>query len=175
MLFGALFKPLDIIYEDSNILILNKPSGIEVTGDNSLSSHVEKLYKLNGLNFIKPCHRLDRNTSGLVLFAKNQPALEELLDLFKTNKIEKHYHAITYGIPNKKYQYMTAYLFKDTKKSLVYISDEQKKGYLEIKTSYNVLGTNFEHNLALLDVQIYTRKNTSNKSSSSSYWLSYFR
>lgn len=140
-----------------------------------MSSQIEREYKLNGLNFVKPCHRLDRNTSGIVLFAKNQPALEELLDLFKTGKIEKHYQAITYGIPNKKYQYMTAYLFKDTKKSLVYISDNPKKGYLEIKTSYNVLGTDLKHNLALLDVQIYTRKNTSNKSSSSSYRLSYFR
>ena len=59
--------------------------------------------------------------------------------MFKESKIEKHYRAITYGIPKIKYQYMTAYLFKDQKKSLVYISDEKKKGYQEIKTSYNVI------------------------------------
>lgn len=147
---------LEIIYEDDNIILVNKPINIEVTGENSLTSHIQKIYQEKGFNFIEPCHRLDRNTSGLILFAKNQESLTELLNMFKENKIEKHYRAITYGIPNKKHEYLVAYLFKDTKKSLVYISNDRKKGYQEIKTSYNLISCDKKNNLALLDIQLHT-------------------
>ena len=70
---------LDIVFEDDNILIVNKCSGIEVTGDNSLTSEIHLKY--SSLEFRPmPCHRLDRNTTGLVLFAKNQKSLDILLD-----------------------------------------------------------------------------------------------
>lgn len=147
---------LEIIYEDDNIILVNKPINIEVTGENSLTSHIQTIYQEKGFKFIEPCHRLDRNTSGLILFAKNQESLTELLNMFKENKIEKHYRAITYGIPNKKYEYLVAYLFKDKKKSLVYISNDRKKGYQEIKTSYNLISCDKKNNLALLDIQLHT-------------------
>ena len=76
--------------------------------------------------------------------------------MFKENRIEKHYRTIVYGIPNKKFQYLTAYLFKDNKKSLVYISDEKKKGFLEIKTSYNLIASDIKNNLSLLDIELHT-------------------
>lgn len=147
---------LDIIFEDDNILVINKPVGIEVT-DNSnneitLTSLCEKY--LNG--FVKPCHRLDRNTTGLVLFAKNQEALGILLDKFKKKEIEKHYIATVYGIPKKKRERLEAYLFKDTKKSLVYISDEPKKGYQKIITSYKIISENKENNTCILDINLET-------------------
>lgn len=156
LLFASNSKTFDIIYEDSNIVIVNKPINIEVTGENSLTSNMQKIYKEKGVNFIEPCHRLDRNTSGIILFAKNPNSLKELLAMFKENKIEKHYRAIICGIPNKNYQFLTAYLFKDTKKSLVYISDDKKKGYQEIKTSYNLISYDKNNNLALLDVTLHT-------------------
>ena len=60
----------DIIYEDDNILIINKPVNLEVTGNNSLTEFIHKKY--SNCEFLPmPCHRLDRNTSGLILFAKN--------------------------------------------------------------------------------------------------------
>ena len=62
LLFSSNKVNLDFIYEDVNIAIINKPVGIEVTGENSLSRHLEDFYKNKGINFIKPCHRLDRNT-----------------------------------------------------------------------------------------------------------------
>ena len=65
---------LDIIYEDDNILLINKPSNIEVTGSQSLTEVIHKLY--SGCDFLPmPCHRLDRNTTGLILFAKNEESL----------------------------------------------------------------------------------------------------
>lgn len=156
LLFKISSINLEIIYEDDNIILVNKPINIEVTGKDSLTSHIQKIYQEKGFNFIEPCHRLDRNTSGLILFAKNKESLNELLSMFKENKIEKHYRAITYGIPRKKFEYLVAYLFKDTKKSLVYISNDRKKGYQEIKTSYNLISCDKENNLALLDIELHT-------------------
>ena len=144
---------LDIIYEDKNILLLNKPINIEVTGQNSLTDIVHKLYKSQ--KFLPmPCHRLDRNTSGLILFAKNKTALDILLDKFKHHEIEKHYLALVYGIPKRKSEKLTAYLFKDSSKSLVYISDVPKKGYSKIITSYSLIES--FNNTSLLDVEIET-------------------
>ena len=145
---------VEVIYEDSNILIINKPNNIEVTGSNSLTSIVHDIYK--NLEFKPmPCHRLDRNTTGLILFAKNQIALDILFDKFKKHEIEKHYIAKVYGIPKDNFRREEAYLFKDNKKSMVYISDVPKKGYSKIITEYSVISRN-DDNTSVLDVKIET-------------------
>lgn len=152
-----LLKPkisLDIIFEDDNILIINKPYSLEVTGPNSLTTIVNESYNNSDFNYM-PCHRIDRNTTGLVLFAKNQISLDILLSKFKNHEIEKHYLALVYGIPRSKYKRNEAYLFKDSKKSYVYISDIYKKGYQKIVTTYNVL-KKYDNNTSLLDVEIET-------------------
>ena len=145
---------LDIVYEDSNILIINKPTNLEVTGPDSLTSIVHSIYK-NSDFLPMPCHRLDRNTNGLVLFAKNKASLEILLKKFKNHEIQKKYLALVYGKPKNKKARLEAYLFKDNKKSLVYISDEFKTGYQKIITSYTVINE-FENNSSLLEVEIET-------------------
>ena len=145
---------LDIVYEDSNILIINKPTNLEVTGPDSLTNIVHSIYK-NSDFLPMPCHRLDRNTTGLVLFAKNDIALNILFDKFKKHEIKKSYTALVYGIPKIKNSRLEAYLFKDNKKSLVYISDEFKTGYQKIITSYTVINE-FENNSSLLEVEIET-------------------
>ena len=142
---------LSTIYEDDNILVIDKPTNIEVVGENSVTSILEKKYP-----YIKPCHRLDRNTTGLVLFAKNEESLNILLDKFKNHEIEKHYRATIYGIPKVKKAKLEAFLFKDSKKSLVYISDEPKKGYQKIITSYEVIKEDKKQNISVLDVKLET-------------------
>ena len=152
-----LLKPnisLDIVYEDNNILIINKPFNLEVTGINSLTTIIHEKYKDSSF-LPMPCHRLDRNTSGLVLFAKNEEALNILLEKFKHHEIEKHYLALVYGHPKENFKRCEAYLFKDNKKSMVYINDTFKKGYKKIITTYNVLERR-KDNTSLLDVEIET-------------------
>ena len=146
------FEKLNIVFEDENILVINKPFGIEVVGNNSLTTMCEKYIN----SFVKPCHRLDRNTTGLVLFAKNEDALNILLDKFKKREIDKYYKATVYGILTKKQDILEAYLFKDTKKSLVYISDTYKKGYQKIITSYKVINENKANNTSILDIKLET-------------------
>ena len=104
-----------------------------------------------------PCHRLDRNTTGLILFAKNEESLHIILDKFKNHEIEKHYLAWVYGIPTKTPKTCEAFLFKDSKASHVYISDNFKKGYQKIITTYNVIEKR-ANNTCILDVQIETGK-----------------
>lgn len=145
---------LNIVFEDENILIINKPTNLEVTGNNSLTTIVH--HKYSNCKFSPmPCHRLDRNTTGLVLFAKNEQSLNILLDKFKNHEIRKKYLALVYGIPEVKKARLEAYLFKDTKKSMVYISDNFKTGYQKIITSYSVL-EEYDNNSALLEVEIET-------------------
>lgn len=167
---------IPIIYEDDNIVIFNKPFNLEVTGENnSLCEYAKKLFSNNENTFIEPCHRLDMNTSGLVLFARNQFSLDALLNAFKQHQIEKHYICVVYGIPNIKRQKLESYLFKDSKKALVYISDTEKNKYQKIITSYTVLKENKSKNIALLDILLETRKNPSNKSTFSTHRLSHIR
>lgn len=152
-----LFKALsfETIYEDDNIVVFNKPVSLEVTGENSLTSYLKNSEKYQ---FIEPCHRLDRNTTGLVLYAKNEITLDIILDKFKNHEIEKHYICTVVGIPKKSNATLLAYLFKDNKKSIVYISDEPQKGYQKILTSYKILETDAKNNLSKLDVQLHTGK-----------------
>ena len=145
---------IDKIFEDNNILIVNKPVNIEVTGENSITEILSRNYEEDKFK-PQPCHRIDRNTTGLVIFAKNKEALNIMLDKFKKHEIEKHYLAVVYGIPKKKKDRLEAYLFKDNKKCRVYISDVPKKGYQKIITSYSVLEER-KNNTTVLDVEIET-------------------
>lgn len=155
----ALLPPtfkLDIFFEDNHILILNKPYNLEVTGENSLTTYVHQHYK-NAKIKPMPCHRIDRNTIGLVLFAKTEEVLTILLDKFKQHEIKKYYLALVYGVPKVTYKRCEAFLFKDNKKAYVYISDSFKKGYQKIVTTYHVL-EKYDNNTSLLNVEIETGK-----------------
>lgn len=147
----------EIIYEDSNIIILNKPVGIEVISENSKNSITRQLQeKYCSFKFPYPAHRLDRNTSGLMIFAKNLKTLEILFDKFKKHEIEKYYTCVCVGCPLKKEANLNAFLLKDNKKSIVYVSNVPKKNYLPIETYYKVLKINKQKNLSLLHVLIKT-------------------
>lgn len=149
---------LQIIYEDENILAINKPSGISVTENQYSEATLTSLVKKQFGNALEPCHRLDRNTTGLILYAKNKPALSILLQKFKNHEIEKHYKATVFGIPTKKHAILTAYLFKDSKKSLVYISDTPQKNYTKIITEYTVISEHLENATCELDIILHTGK-----------------
>ena len=148
---------LTVVYEDNNILIINKPAGISVTEESRNNSiTLEKMVKEQYGNNVNPCHRLDRNTSGLVIFSKNDETFKILLNKFRNHEIEKHYKAKVYGILKEKHKILKAYLFKDSKKNIVYISNFKKTGYQEIITEYTVLKE--EENISYLDIILHTGK-----------------
>ena len=147
-LLGVSEFKIDKVYEDDNILVVNKPINVEVV--DSLESKLAKDY-----NFIRACHRIDRNTIGLVVFAKNPETLDSIVDLFATEKIEKHYIACCYGIA-KQFADEYAYLFKDSKKALVYVSDQPQKGAVKIHTSYKLIQKNVNKKSSLINVTLHT-------------------
>ena len=76
---------IPVIYEDDNIIIFNKPKDLEVTGIESLTTYVNENYSPKFM----PCHRLDRNTSGLIIFSKSDEVNNILMEKFKNHEIEK--------------------------------------------------------------------------------------
>ena len=155
-LLGTSNFKIDIVFEDDNIIIFNKPENLSVTDDSisevTLTSIVKEKYGKN----LEPCHRLDRNTKGLIIYAKNKTSLDILLNKFKNKEIEKHYYTKVYGIPQKEHDILKAYLFKDSKKSFVYISDTPKKDYLEIITEYTIIKKDLKNNTTYLDINLHT-------------------
>ena len=142
---------IEVVYRDDNILVVNKASGIEVTGEGSLTERINNI--LTDATAL-PVHRLDRNTMGLVVFALNKNAETELLASFKERDVDKMYNCIVVGTPKQPSAKLKAYLFKDAKKSQVYVSDTQKQGYLPIETHYRLLKSLGE--LSLLEVKLIT-------------------
>lgn len=142
---------IEVVYRDENILVVNKNSGIEVEGPDSLTERINNI--LTDVVAV-PVHRLDRNTMGLVVYALNKTAEKELLESFKIREIDKTYNCIVVGTPKQHSAKLKAFLFKDSKKSLVYVSNTQKQGYLPIETHYQVLKTMGE--LSLLEVKLVT-------------------
>lgn len=155
-LYGTSNFNINIIYEDKNIIIFNKPENLSVTDDNISNITLTTIVKEKYGNNLEPCHRLDRNTKGLIIYSKNQEALKILFNKFKNKEIEKHYYTKVYGILNKPHDILKAYLFKDSKKSLVYISDVPKKDYLEIITEYTVLNIDKKNNTTTIDINLHT-------------------
>ena len=158
LLFKTSNLNINIVYEDNNIIIFNKPEEISITDDNNSTPTFTSLVKQKYGSNLNPCHRLDRNTKGLIIYAKNPLSLQIMQEKFKCREIEKHYLAKVYGIINKNHEILEAYLFKDSKKSLVYISDFPKKDYSKIITEYTVIEKNKKENYTILDINLHTGK-----------------
>jgi len=142
----------EIIYQDDNVLVVNKKRGIEVISEdeNNLVNLIKNDQKIE----LYAVHRLDRNTEGIVIFAKSNDVKVELEKGFKNHMFEKFYLAYVYGVMEKPYEELIAYLKKDNKKSYVKISDVKLSGYNEIRTNYKVV-KQFEDS-AILELQILT-------------------
>lgn len=91
-----------IIYQDDDLIAINKPAGIAVQGGSNIKMHIDGMLEtLTAAGGVKPrlVHRLDKDTSGILLLARSAEAARRLMDIFANRRIEKTYWAITYGIP----------------------------------------------------------------------------
>jgi len=160
ILYG-LPKELNIEYEDENILVAYKPQGI--LSNNEENKQTEPTFedfvkKSKGEN-IKICHRLDRNTSGLIIFSKNDKSYTELLDGFKNGYITKEYIAYVYGSNfNKNSYHYENYLLKDEKNGYAKIYDKNIPGSQKIITDVFVENVYKKENYSILRVLIHTGK-----------------
>lgn len=136
------------IYLDKNVVVVYKKSGYL-----SESLYDDIAEKHNGARFI---HRLDRNTDGVMIFALNKRAEEELIKGFKNHDFIKKYQAEVVGAPKKKEDVLTAFLLKDKESATVKIFDREVKGAVAIKTGYKLIEKKAE--TSVLEVTLYTGK-----------------
>ena len=146
---------VDIIYLEDNFMVVNKSQGIECATRDKSSENTYSLEEiLEEYNAIV-VHRLDRLTEGLVILARNKEYAKEFERIFRNNLIEKKYLAKTYT-PLKSLGIQTAYHKKDTKNSIVEISDTEKEGFKKIITEFKDISD--EKNKNLLEITLHTGK-----------------
>lgn len=156
------FKKLDIIYEDKYIIAINKPTKLLTIASNKekektlyheVSDFVKKKHKSNKIFVV---HRLDKDTSGVVLFAKDQTIKKELQDNWDKYALERRYISLVSGKVKEKEKTLKNKLV-ETKTNLVYVDDYSKLGKTAI-TKYSLI--NYVNNDSVLDIEILTgRKN----------------
>ena len=166
--YSAPSREPDVVYEDSNVLIINKPAGIAVVdkenksadtlytralakyAPNNLSAHSSALTS----GAPRPCHRLDTGTSGLVIFAKNDESENILTALIKDKKIGKRYLAATYGIPKPDSGRLTHFIVKDAEAAVVKAYTRPMKDAKQAVLDYKTIAV--YGNIALLDISLIT-------------------
>ncbi len=156
-----------VVYEDENIILMDKPVGLICQPDdretyNTLSNQLLAYLFQNGEydpqseNAFVPalCNRIDRNTQGIVIGAKNSQALMILNEKIKQRELDKVYQCLVFGVPNPKRADCIAYLRKDPKTNTVTLSDKPRNGYKDIRTAYRTVAT--DGKISLLEVTLYT-------------------
>ncbi len=145
------------VYEDENMIVANKPAGIEVDGpatDTLLKRVQAKLSAEKQSGHAVLCHRLDTGTSGLILLAKNKETEQFLTAAIKARNIEKRYLCVTFGRPQPPVALMHDYLLKDAERGIVKIVESSAGGAKEVITGYETLAVSGR--LALLEVELVT-------------------
>lgn len=144
-----------IIYEDNHLLVLNKPAGMLVQGDNTGNTpivefgknYIREKYKKPGKVFLGVVHRLDRPVSGVVVLARTSKALERMNKLFRDRKVQKTYWAVVKRKPPKEKDKLTHWVVKDTAKNKVTAYTSPKDGAQKAELSYRILGSLNNHHL----------------------------
>lgn len=170
---------LDIVYEDENILICEKKPGVLVhSGDgdgkthgdgrasdrNTLIYHIQSYlcqrgeYRPEAENSFAPalCNRIDRNTGGLVIAAKNAAALREMNEKIRADKVSKFYLCAVHGRPERKTDTLGGYLVKNAADNKVFITHKKTPAAKEVLTRYTVVDYNSDRDLSLLLVELIT-------------------
>jgi 23S rRNA pseudouridine1911/1915/1917 synthase len=138
---------LQVLFEDNHIIIVSKRAGDitqgDKTGDKPLSDvvkeYVKDKYNKPGLVFIGTVHRLDRPTSGIVIFARTSKALERLNKMLRDKVIHKTYWALVKNPPKKTSDTLINFLKKDTKKNKSFVYKKEIEGSKNAILHYNVI------------------------------------
>lgn len=158
---------LQVVYEDENIILVDKKQGLIVHPDDkeyrdTLIGRIQHyLYKKGEYNpeeenSFKPslANRIDRNTAGIVIAAKNAEALRILCEKIKDRQIDKRYLTVVHGKPARKTDVLEGYLEKNEQKNKVYLSKNKTEDNRSIKTKYTVIET--KGGLSLLEIELIT-------------------
>lgn len=159
---------IDVVYEDENILLVNKRPGVSVHEDedssvNTLITYIQAYlyqkgeYQPDKEQSFAPalCNRIDRNTGGIVIAAKNAEALRVMNEKIKNREIDKYYLAAVHGVPSPESDTLYGYLLKDEKTKQVRVWDKNApKAAKEIITKYRVIAKS--RDTSLIEVELLT-------------------
>ena len=158
---------LKIVYEDENIMLLDKPAGMLAHADehekvNTLVNHMlaylyqKREWRPREENAFTPalCNRIDRNTGGIVIAAKNAEALRILNDKIRDREIDKAYLCVVCGRPKPAEGRLEGYLFKDAVKNQVYVTKKPQPGAKSAATEYRTLQSS--RGLSLVECRLLT-------------------
>lgn len=167
--FLSASKSLDIIYEDENLLVLNKKVGLLSHPDDheyvdTLISRVKRyLYDKGEYDpEVESCftpsliNRIDRNTGGIVLAAKNADTLRVMNQKMKDRELHKYYLCVLCGKPHPDSSTIKGFLVKDEDKNKVFVYNSPRPGAREIRTKYEVIKHDVKSNLSLVEVELLT-------------------
>ncbi len=165
--FLSASKKLDIVYEDENLLLLDKKVGLlshpdETEYNDTLITRVKRYLYEKGDYDPKDEHsfapalvnRIDRNTGGIVIAAKNAESLRILNQKLKERELEKYYLCVIHGTLKKKNGILTGWLIKDENKNKVKVFERQMPNSKEIRTKYSVISE--QDSLSLVEVELLT-------------------
>ena len=166
--FESISVKLDIIYEDENIMLLNKRPGVSVHEDengstNTLITHIQAYlyqkgeYRPDEEQSFAPalCNRIDRNTGGIVIAAKNAEALRVMNEKIKQREIDKFYLAAVHGVPKPESATIKGWLLKDDKQNMVRVYEKNPpRTAKEIITKYKVVAK--RQDSSLIEVELLT-------------------
>ena len=159
---------LNIVYEDENILLVDKRPGLAVHPHDgaeygrTLIDHIQaylyqkREWRPREENAFTPalCNRIDRNTGGIVIAAKTAEALRVMNQKIKDRELDKRYLAIVEGTPKPKEGSLKGYLFKDAKKNRVFVTDNPQPGSKSCQTNYRTLDS--RNGLSLVECELIT-------------------
>lgn len=160
-------KQVNIVYEDENILLADKPQGLLSHPDeneytDTLIGRIQHYlydkgeYDPQKENSFKPAlaNRIDRNTGGIVIAAKNAEALRILCDKIKDRELDKRYLTVVHGVPKQKSALLEGYLEKNEAKNKVYLQNEKTDSNRTVRTRYKTLCS--KNGLSLLEIELLT-------------------
>ncbi len=138
---------LEVLYEDNHLIAVDKPAGVLVQGDKSgeeslmdeVKKYLKEKYKKEGNVFLGLIHRLDRNVSGIVLFAKTSKGASRLSVQFRDHSIRKICHAWVEGKPKRENDVLVNYLIKDEAKNKTTVYDKEMPGSDYAELSYEAV------------------------------------
>jgi len=164
---GITDPALDIVYEDRNILLVNKEAGVLCHSDggydySSILARIQAYLYQKGQwrpreeNAFAPalCNRIDRNTSGIIIAAKNAESLRIINEKIKLREIDKYYLAIVHGVPEPSTGRLEGHLFKDSVKNRVYVGQESRPGSKSAALEYRTVAVSGR--LSLLECRLIT-------------------
>lgn len=148
---------MKILFEDKHIVVCVKPAGIlSQSGDGAdMISLLNEHFLLNGEKTQAfPVHRLDRETAGVMVYAKSSKSAAALSKQIEQNTVKKHYYAVVRGCPEEKSGVLKDLLFRDKQKNKSYTVKRMRKGVREASLEYEVIGEN--SGLSMLDILLHT-------------------